>query len=333
MYNVEEIMLRGKRVKVDVRGELEQYDWGQKVRWQEDKLVCPSPFRDDKSPSFFVNLTSVEVDGNWVSAGTWKDSGYEDNDWASGNLIKLLAFLRNESYEETEEYLALMYGIELSYDELTFVSPNLTLEELRKPLPKDFLTPYKFRHPYLAGRGISEKVQRMMRIGYDKEHKAVVIPWILPDGKTVANCKFRAVKGKIFWYAKNALPIKHLIYGIDAVYGTNAKLAVLCEAEIDALTWMTWGVPAIAVGGVHFTEKQADIIKRSPIETLVMGADNDEQGKKLINSVTEALQGHVDLQQVCYPNGYKDANEIMVAGLEKPVYKQVSPFRPIKLQF
>lgn len=321
---MEEILLRGKRVKVDIRGELEKYDWGLKTRWTDEKLIAPSPFRYDKSPSFFVNLT-----GEY--AGTWRDSGFYDAEWEKGGFVKLLSFMRNETYEETEEYLALMYGVELTYDDIDISLPTLDLVPKRKALPKDFLKPYKYRHPYLTKRGISEKVQRMMCIGYDKESKAVVIPWFNAR-QEIANCKFRAVRGKVFWYAKDALPIKHLVYGIDAIYATKADTAVLCEAEIDALSWMTWGVPAIAVGGVHFTDKQADIIKRSPIKHLIIGGDNDKQGEKLKQAVQAKLGGYMDLSEVIYPLGYKDANEVLVAGLPKPNYTVLTPFKKFILE-
>lgn len=320
---MEEILLRDKRVKVDLRGELERFDWGAKHKWQEDKLVAPSPFRYDKSPSFFVNLT-----GEY--AGTWKDSGFYDAEWEKGNFVKLLSFLRNETYEETEEYLAYTYGVELSYDDLELGSPNITLDELRKPLPADYLQPYKYKHGYLTGRGISERVQRMMRIGYDKEHGAIVIPWLDPQQR-LANCKFRAVRGKVFWYAKNALPIKHLVYGIDAVYAVKAKRVAICEAEIDALTWMTWGVPAIAVGGVSFNDKQADIIRRSPIEELIISSDNDKDGNKLRDAVINKLGAFVTLYNVEYPLGYKDVNEMLQAGLQPPNTTPATAFNHLKL--
>jgi DNA primase len=313
---METITLRGQHVKVDVRGELERFDWGRKAKWQDDKLIAVSPFRYDNSPSFFVNLTGDH-------AGTWKDSGYEYDEWASGNLIKLLAFMRQETYEETEEYLALMYGIELNYDADIPITARLTLENLRNPLPNDWLTPYKYRHPYLTNRSITERVQRMMRIGYDPNTNAVVIPWLNANG-VIVNAKFRTVKGKIFWYTKNALPVKHNVYGMDAIYGVRAKQAVICEAEIDALTWMSWGVPAIALGGAYLNDKQAEMIIRSPIETLVVGADNDEQGEKLKCQIMAKLYNYKELQEVDYPLGYKDANEIKCAGLEKPTFSPLN---------
>lgn len=322
---MEEITVRGKKLKVDIRSELEHYDWGYRAKWQEDKLIAPSPFRYDKSPSFFVNLT-----GEY--AGTWKDSGYEDPDWASGGFVKLLSFLRGETINETEFYLLDLYAIETQYDTLELGNPNLTLIPKRTRLPADWLAQYPYRHGYLTGRGISPKVQKMMRVRYDKDSRAIVIPW-LNSKKEIVNAKYRSVSSKIFWYAKDAYPIKWSLYGMDVIYATKASRAVICEAEIDAMSFMTWGLPAIATGNSSFSETQADLIRRSPIKELVIGTDNDSQGLKLRAQIIAQLQGHVELFDVALPLGYKDANEALQAG---KTYGEITPIQPFygkKLQF
>src|SRR5699024_8339991 len=99
-----------------------------------------------------------------------------------------------------------------------------------------------------------------------------------PDGK-LANIKFRKVSGKLFWYEKGAAPVRTLVYGIDKVYKHELKEVVVCEAEIDALSWYSSGKPAIALGGTTVTEKQLEIIRKSPIEELTLAMDNDSPGK------------------------------------------------------
>lgn len=294
------IKIRNQPVEVDIRSELEQFNWT-RPRWTSDKLLAASPFRYDRNPSFFVSL-----DGEY--AGCFKDSGAYDLEWESGNLIKLLSFLRNETYEETEEYLLSEYGVEWKYDELVKL-PKLSLNvENKRHIDKSTLESYKWRHPYLSNRGISEEVQRMARIGYDRDRQAVVIPWFNADG-SLANVKYRLVKGRAFWYEKGAVPIRNLVYGINLIYSYNAQEAILCEGEIDALTWETVGKRAIAIGGVAFTDKQADIIKRSPIKRLIICGDNDKAGSKLKRQVIEKLRGYIDLAEVTVPGEYKDVNE------------------------
>lgn len=300
------IKIRNQPVEVDIRSELERFNWI-RPRWTNDKLIAASPFRYDKTPSFFVSL-----DGEY--AGGWKDSGAYDIEWESGNFTKLLSFLRDETTEETEEYLLSEYGVEWKYDEFVKL-PKLSLngEKLRH-IDKVILEKYKWRHPYLERRGITEEVQRMARIGYDRDRQAVTIPWFNADG-TLANVKYRLVKGRAFWYEKGAVPIRHIIYGIDRVYMSQTNEVILCEGEIDALTWETMGKRAIAIGGVAFTDSQADIIKRAPIKRLVICGDNDKVGGKLKRQVIDKLRGYVELAEVIVPCMYKDVNEAYCKGV------------------
>ena len=302
------IRIQGVEIDVDIREELSQFDWI-KPKWTGNKLIAASPFRYDRTPSFFVNL-----DGEY--AGTWSDSGAYDADYESGNFAKLLAFLRDETYEETCEYLFEIYAPNEVVGEYIEV-PTIEIKppKSRITLNESLLTELSYRHPYLERRGISEKVQRFMGVGYSKENKAVSMPWRHPDG-ALANIKYRKIEGKAFWYQRNAAPIRTLIYGIDKVYRHNLREVVVCEAEIDAMSWMTCGKPAIAVGGTSVTQTQLDIIRRSPIERLIIAEDNDKAGGKLGRQLVEGLRGSITLYKIRIPSDYKDANEALVEGID-----------------
>jgi DNA primase len=299
------IRIRELQVDVDIEHELRKYPW-ERDTWNDEKLIAVSPFREEKSPSFFCNL-----DGEY--AGTWKDSGSFYEEWAKGDFTKLLSFLRNETYDETADYLLNEYTTEYTYDEeIVLKMPRFDRVE-RKHLPKGWMQQYAFRHPYLGNRGISEEVQQLARIGYCKQSNAVVIPWY--DGNNrLANAKFRTVKGKTFWYAKDGVPIKHSVYNINHIYKYGIKEAVLCEAEIDALSWLQIGIPAIALGGSTFTEVQAEIILRSPLESIVIARDNDAVGNELQEKVINRLQGLITLKDNRIQMPYKDANEALKNG-------------------
>jgi DNA primase len=294
------IKIRSHSIDVDVRAELEQFNWT-RPKWSADKLIAASCFRYDKSPSFFVNLT-----GEY--AGCWGDSGAYDQEWASGNFPKLLSFLRNESYEETEEYLLGEYGIPSDgTDSIKLNTVNLRIQRSRQSLNTSILTNYIEDYSYLMKRGISERVQRQMGVLYDRQSRAAVIPWNLTE-KKVNNVKFRTVYGKIFWYYKGGRPIRELVYGIERAEATT----VICEAEIDALSWHTAGVSAIAVGGASFNGWKRDLILRSKIETLVIATDNDKAGGKLRREIETAMKGHVRVRQAYVRSDCKDANEALV---------------------
>jgi hypothetical protein len=303
------INVKGRWIDVDIRGELERFSW-QRARWTDTKLIAASPFRYDRTPSFFVNL-----DGMY--AGTWKDSGAYDSEWESGNFVKLLAFLRNETEDETAEYLIETYALSHDFENLTLRIPRLTIQRKGRSLDSAILAGFQTDYSYLKGRGISEDVQRQMDVRYDAASQAVVIPWFTPDGK-LANIKYRKTRGKAFWYEKGALPIRDLVYGLD----WRARVAVLTEAEIDAMSWRQVGVTGLATGGVSFTPAKRDLILRSAIERLYIATDNDKAGRKLRDEVIRALRGRVELFSVEFERGFKDSNEVLVRAGE-PVLREV----------
>ena len=297
------IPIRGVDYDIDVEGELRQFDWV-KPRWTDDKLIAASPFRYDRTPSFMVRLQPY---GRYP-AGVWTDSGAYDDEWRSGNFVKLLSFLRNESYEETEDYLRTKYGIS-DDGAIRLIPPALKVKRYRQTLDKAIEPAVT---EYLTRRGISADVQRLFGVGYDANSQAVMLPWRLPDGR-LANVKYRKTRGKAFWYERDGWPIRELVYGIDVIYAQNVRQAAIVEAEIDALSFWTACVPAIAVGGTAFGAAKRDMILRSPIEQLIIATDADKPGERLRAEVERELRGRVALSHARF-SGVKDANEALVVG-------------------
>lgn len=314
-------------VDVDITTELENYDWGYNAKWSSDKLIAASPFRHDSTPSFFVNL-----DGDY--AGVFGDSGAIDDDYTSGGFVKLLAYLRGEGEQETAEYLLAEYG-RLYTDTEDIRLPEIRLDQRtqhRKLAPESVTQAVS---PYLASRGISSEVQRQYAVGYGADNPGfTAIPWHTPDGR-LANVKYRSTKGKRFFYEKDATPVRTLVYGLDVVNETNAELAVVCEGEIDALSWATAGIPAIACGGSSISNEQIDAIKRSSIRRLLVGGDNDLAGARLNAEVIRRLGGYVELFTVDYGNCV-DGNDYLkahgVEGLRQLVNITVTKLRENYLQ-
>lgn len=288
--------------EVDIRAELEQFNWD-RPRWSSDKLIVASPFRYDRSPSFFVRL---EPYGDYP-AGTWSDSGASDSDWQSGNFVKLLAYLRNETYEEAEEYLLSSYGFPVESSDIKLKTINLRIQRSRQPLNADTLAKYTEDYSYLKTRGISAATQRQMGVLFNPQQKAAVIPWRLANGQ-LANVKYRKTFGKMFWYESGGWPIRELVYGVQRAGPTT----VICEAEIDAMSWQEAGYAAVAVGGSAFGKAKRDVLLRSPIEELIIATDNDAAGGKLRAEIEQQMRGHVRVRQAYVGNDCKDANESLM---------------------
>src|SRR5699024_5565002 len=96
------IKVGNQRIQLDIADELSSYNFDN-ARWTSDKLIASSPFRDDKAPSFFVNL-----DGDY--AGTWGDSGAYGDELSSGNFVKLIALLNGIAYEDAADMLTAKHG-------------------------------------------------------------------------------------------------------------------------------------------------------------------------------------------------------------------------------
>lgn len=294
------IEIEGLELNVDIREELEAFEWGQ-PKWSSEKLIATSPFREERTPSFFVRL---EPYGEF-SAGVWSDSGAYDIEYKSGSFLRLLAFLRNETEGEAADYLIEKYGA-TGEGKLRLIMPRLSL---RKPfVTMDDSIIEVLPSPYLLSRGITTEVQKAAGIGRSKYRGFVAIPWKTYDGR-IANVKYRATKGKHFFYEKDATPIRQLVYGIDTV--TKREPVIICEAEIDALSWRVAGFQAVALGGVVFTDWQADLLRRTPATCFVLCGDNDAAGQLFNKKIAKKLLG-ANMKFIEYTSDlYKDVNEIV----------------------
>lgn len=283
---------------------LERYPW-RNLTYARGRLNASSPFgnRADNTPSF-----SVIIDPDSLAFGCFVDSGARDPAWARGSPIKLYAWLRNITEQES---FALLYE-PASEAEALKLRIRLRLPEpprQRKPID---IAPYISAQPipYLSGRGITPIIQRLYRCGFDNAKNAVVMPWTSPNG-SVLNAKWRSTWGKAFWYYSGGSSIRSMIYGIDIAYKRSIKRATVTEGEIDTMSAATAGTFGLAVGGSEFTDEKADMLKRSPIEELLIAADNDAAGEKLRWQIERKMRGHVRLSYVGLPSGTKDLNEVL----------------------
>lgn len=309
------LTIRQTAIDVDITAELEAYEWI-RPRWTAGKLIAASPFRYESTPSFFVSLET----------GGWHDSGALD-EWSSGNFVKLLGYLRDEPTEDTEAYLLATYG-GFTYDDA--IRLDTSGYKLRKPnviLGESIIQPLSSAGAaYVRGRGIHEKVVALNGLGYAS--KAIQIPWRDPAGR-LANVKYRRIDSKTFWYESGGRSLRSLVFGADIAYKRRIKRAVLCEAEFDAMTWQSAGLFGLAVGGASLTQRQADIIKRSAIEELVLGGDNDAAGAKFNAEIRRLLGDYVRLSEPIWPPGSpKDANEAGVCSLQRISFREISTIFP-----
>lgn len=302
----------GYTLRVDYREELLAFEWD-RADWREEKLIACSPFRQESHGSFYCYLEDTDT----ATAGSWGDAGAWDPNWQRGGFVKLLAFLRQEDPQETSEYLKEKYAIGYArkIDLELKPHPKMKIKTKWQPMDAQILEQLrKWRHAYLGGRGISDKVQTACKIGYDRDAAAIAIPWLDPKGRIIT-IKYRSVRSKFFWYHDDGADIRPFLWGMNLVYAYKIREAAIVEAEIDALWLITCGIPAVATGSKYFNRERADLIAKSGIRRLVLFQDNDKAGELWRSQITDQLWGRVELAHWTPPAYFqdkpvKDANDV-----------------------
>ena len=269
----------------DVKQFLAEY--GFKLTVKGNEIYCPCPFHKEVKPSFSVNTT--------------KNIYYCFGCGASGRIEELVQHITQvDAFTAWRMVNRLARPIEK-------LQPDLTLAD-KVVLDKTILRQYAFRHPYLKRRGISEETQRRYRIGFDKEHKAITIPWFDREDN-LRNIKFRGVIGKQFWYYIDGEKIDKLVFGINVVAGVPLPRLYITEAEIDAMYLTQHGMPAVALGHSRATEAQLKEITRLNPGEIIIFTDNDAAGEKASNLLAIQLLGRLNIARAVFPGEMKDAND------------------------
>lgn len=172
------------------------------------------------------------------------------------------------------------------------------------------LDKYRYIHPYMYKRGLTDDVIEIFDIGYDSSTQTITFPVKDVNG----NCLFvarRSVKGKFFNYPEGT---EKPLYGLYELYKTlSCKYAIfpdiaVCESMLDALSFWTVGKYAVALNGLG-TERQVRQLLHLPCRKIILATDMDEAGLKARKKLKEQLKNKKIVTEYIFPKGRKDANE------------------------
>lgn len=246
-----------------------------------------------------------------LETGLWIDSGSPTELYHKGNFVSLLAYLRQEEYQDTEMYLFQAYHVML--EEVDSLQLKIDLQgESEVGVTHDWFKDYphlQFRHPYLARRGITPEVQRLFCIGYDKEHEAIAMPWFNND-KRVINVKYRSIRYKQFFYEQDGQLTRNYVYGLPQCKALGYKDVAIVESEIDCMYLWSNGIPAVAMGHAGINKNQIQLLLNAGIETVTFASDNDEAGERFRVEMRKKLPKLFTCYELEIPYMYKDVNDI-----------------------
>jgi len=278
-------------IQIDIAEYLERFEWEQ-ARWRDDRLVARSPFRDDNSPSFFVNFNN-----EW--SGSWGDSGTGQ----TGNLVSLTAELFGITYEEAWEQLRDEYFVK------PYEVPDISIQLKQPQVPTTFDLPKWCPSPYLGGRGISEVTQLDYMV--NEADGQINLPYIDGSG-LVRALKHRSVEAKDFWYQAGTHSINDLLFGYHLVYEKKPTTIFICEAEIDAMSAYEMGYVGVSTGSAHMSDKQVELLIKTGVTNVVIAMDNDMAGNKASETILNKLseKDTFDIYRVILPEG-GDLNDLL----------------------
>lgn len=246
----------------------------------------------------------------------------------SGDIFDLVGYEENiTDFREQAERLGEILDINLE----NINSENLELPIRKKEIEED-LTPFFLQaNKNLVNttyyRGISKATLDKYKVGYIEDWKNPKAPDTAPATPRLIiptsqySYLARDTRDTIPDYQSDFIKTKvgrlH-IFNIDALYNPCNTLVYVVEGELDALSILDNGRPAIALGSVSMINKFVKQLKEKPIyTTLILALDKDQKGqeatlkleKELINLGVDYIKYNPSLM-------YKDPNQ---AHMNSPV--------------
>lgn len=192
-------------------------------------------------------------------------------------------------------------------------------------ISEEELDSYRYFHPYMYQRKLTDEIIEMFDVGYDKDFvlksktsgnemhlQCITFPVRDISGKTLFIAR-RCVSNKIFHYPEGATKP---LYGIYELYQLPEfpKTVYVCESIIDALTLWTHNKYAVAMNGLG-TPLQFEQLRNLPCRKLVLATDSDEKGMSARNKIRQNVTNKL-ITEVILPQGRKDINECEFEELE-----------------
>jgi len=168
------------------------------------------------------------------------------------------------------------------------------------------LDKYRYTHPYMKKRGLTDEVIAMFDIGVDIDSKAITFPICDASG----NCLFvarRGINSKWFNYPAH---IQKPLYGLYQLYQLHPfpSEVYVCESMIDCCLLWKNKKPACALNGLG-NEIQFKQLRELPCRVLILATDSDEAGLRARERIRMNMQNTKIIKEVVLPKGRKDIGE------------------------
>ena len=165
------------------------------------------------------------------------------------------------------------------------------------------LDKYRYIHPYMYERGLTDEIIERFDIGYDRERKEITFPVRDIEGRCVFIAG-RSTERKFFRLPKGL--DKPLYQGYRFVDG-NYRVAYITESFLNCLTCWKYNKPAMAMIGTG-NKKQYEILNKLPVREYILAFDPDEAGRKATERFRKNVHGKI-IKELVYSDN-RDINDL-----------------------
>ena len=196
--------------------------------------------------------------------------------------------------------------------DVDFCRSKKITSETKKYISEQELDSYRYTHPYMYKRKLTDEIIDLFDIGYDKSTDCITFP----NRDINGNCLFiarRSVKTKFFNYPQN---VEKPVYGLyecnicaKTIKNWFPDEIIICESMIDALTCWVYGKYSVALNGTG-NENQFKTLRNMPNRKFILATDMDEAGLKARERIRQSLGNKLVTEYVWDINIAKDINDM-----------------------
>jgi DNA primase len=183
------------------------------------------------------------------------------------------------------------------------IQGNKSTEQYSGEITEEELDKYRYIHPYLYQRGLTDEIIERFDIGYDRERKEITFPVRDIEGRCVFVAG-RSVERKFFRLPKG---FDKPIYCADKFRAGAYRTAYITESFLNCLTCWKYNKPAMATIGTG-NQKQYEILNKLPVREYILAFDPDEAGRKATERFRKNVHGKI-IKELVYTDN-RDINDL-----------------------
>lgn len=183
------------------------------------------------------------------------------------------------------------------------IQSNKSSEQYSGEITEEELDKYRYIHPYMYQRGLTDEIIERFDIGYDREREEITFPVKDIERKCVFIAS-RSVKSKFFRLPKGLDKPVYQAYRFQ--YG-EYKEAYITESFLNCLTCWKYNKPAMAMIGTG-NQKQYEILNKLPVREYILAFDPDEAGRKATERFRKNVHGKI-IKELVYTDN-RDINDL-----------------------